>query len=84
MDGDVRNPIIDALNQKCDMEDLQITVSFFNIEESLQNRFQFLPKLTCLYLNLLVITDNLLQNIFKSLLELRELSLVSRKAVSLG
>lgn len=82
MNGDVRTPIIDALTQKSDMEDLQITTSFFNIEDSLENRFQFLPKLTCLFLNLMVITDNILQNIFKNCLELRELSLISKKSVS--
>lgn len=64
------------------MEDLQISTCFFNIETAFKDRLQFLPKLTCLYLNLIEITDNNLQDIFKNLLQLRELTLITYKAVS--
>lgn len=83
MNGDVQPPIIYALNQMSDMEDLHISTCFFNIEIALKDRLQLLPRLTCLYLNLIEITDDNLQNIFKTLLELRELTLITYKAVSL-
>lgn len=82
LNGDIRSPIFDALNQTSDLENLHISTCFYSIENDILKCFQFLPKLTCLYLNLLEFTNEMLQTIFKNLLNLRELTLITHKAVS--